>query len=325
MQELNAMNLTKTKALFCYWEDPHPVIHLRIDFNDEVNEKDISKYKKEISLSLSYEAERRKKAGENLFGGGIVTWKKGISEIKWLEEDMASKAIDDDVYKSMINELENKYFEILKKFDFNMLYEDTKLSGIFLAKPDRSYVSGDRKVMVVGQETKKWRNDSCDAKNIKKITIDSVRNSMNTSLEFNKKMAKRSKFRQFYKKASKSLCEDSLDPNNSAVWANQFCISYKSGSPVKSDQFEIIKELSSELLNAQLEILNPDVIFFTTGSGRDKYIKEIFDYETIKVIEPRRFWHFKIANINCFRTNHPRSPYSPPYLKQAIELAKDIT
>jgi len=325
MQELDTMNLTETKALFCYWEDPHPAIHLRIDFNDEVSDKDISKYKKEISLSLSYEAERRKKAGEELFGGGIVTWKKGVSEIKWLEEDMASKSMDDDVYKSMINELENKYFEILKKTDFNILYQDTKLSGIFLAMPDRSYISGNRKVMVVGQETKKWRNDSCDAKNIKKVDTDSVRNSMNTSLEFNKKMPKKSKFRQFYKKVSKSLCKGSLDPNNSAVWANQFCISYKSGSPVKSDQFEIIKELSSELLKAQLEILNPDVIFFTTGSGRDEYIKDTFDYETIKVIEPRRFWHFKIGNINCFRTNHPRSRYSPPYLKQAVELAKEIT
>jgi len=318
-------DLINGEALFCYWNDSYPAIHLRIQLKDKISDEIESKYRKELSCSLGYEAENRQKAGKQFFGGGFVTFEKGIVKIKWLAKDVASKAMDDDLYKSMVYELENKYYEILKKYDFNMLYEDTNLSGIFLAKPDRSYVSGNCKVMVVGQETKKWRNDNCDAKNVKKVNIDSVRSSMNASLEFNKKPPKRSKFRQFYKKVSKSLCKDNLDPNNSAVWANQFCISYKSGNPVKSNVFETIKELSSELLKAQLEILNPDVVFFTTGSGRDKYIKDVFDYETIKVIEPLRFWHFKIGDINCFRTNHPRSTYSHPYLQRAIELAKETS
>ena len=318
-------NLIDGEALFCYWDDPYPATQLRIKLKDKTNDENESKYRKELSISLNYEAERRKNAGEKLFGGGLIILKKGMVDIKWLSEEAAATAMDDDLYRSVINDLESKYFEILAKFDFNAIYDDENLSGIFLAMPDRSYISSDRKVMVIGQETKKWRNDSCDAKNINQVTINSVRESMTTSLEFNKKLPKKSKFRQFYKQASKSLCGNSLDPDNSAVWANQFCISYKSGSPIKSDKFETIKALSSELLNAQLEVLNPDVIFFTTGSARDKYIKDSFDYKTIDVIEPRRLWHFKIGDINCFRTNHPRSGYSPPYLKQAIVLANKIT
>ncbi|MNG01673.1 hypothetical protein D3C84_846650 [compost metagenome] len=180
--------------------------------------------------------------------------------------------------------------------------------------------------MIIGQETKRWRNNTCEAKNLKLINTETIRTSMNASLAFNTKKPKKSKFRQFYKNASVALCKDSSDPTNSALWSNQFCISYKEGSPVKSgERFDIIRSLSSRLLQAQFDILEPDVAIFTVGSARDKYIKESFKCEESNVIEPRRLWHFRIANTHCFRTNHPRSPFSPRYLKDAIDIAQIFT
>lgn len=230
--------------------------------------------------------------------------------------------MSDVTYKNALRELEGRYLEVLQNIDLPDLFKDQHLSGLFLPKPDASFFSSKCKVMIIGQETKNWRNAKCEAKNQKCVDIESVRKSMDASLKVNAKKAGRCKFRQFYKKASKVLCSDSADPSNSALWSNQFCISYKSASPLKSDKFCIIKELSSALLQIQFEVLKPDVVIFTVGSGRDKYIKDTFQYEESNVIEPRRLWNFRINKTNCFRTNHPRSSVSPPYLKQVIELAR---
>lgn len=230
--------------------------------------------------------------------------------------------MNDTTYQNILRELEERYLDALQDVDLSSLFDDPLLSGLFLSKPDPSFFSSKCKVMIIGQETKAWRNAECEAKNFKKVDIETIRKSMNRSLEVNAQKAGRSKFRQFYKEASKTLCWDSFDPSNSALWSNQFCISYKSASPVKADKFHLIKELSATLLKAQFEVLKPDVAIFAVGSGRDKYIKDSFYYENSKVIEPRRLWSFSVNKTCCFRTNHPRSPVSPPYLKQAINLAK---
>lgn len=233
--------------------------------------------------------------------------------------------MDDIEYQNTLRELEKRYLEALQNIDLSDLFKDQHLSGLFLPKPDVSFFSSKCKVMIIGQEPKVWRNTKCEAKNHQYVDIKSIRMSMDATLKFNSKKAGRCKFRQFYKKASKALCSDSLDPSNSALWSNQFCISYKSSSPLKSDKFDMIEKLSSDLLQVQFDVLKPDVAIFTVGSGRDKYIKSSFQYEASNVIEPRRLWSFCINKTNCFRTNHPRSSVSPPYLKQAIELARNHT
>jgi hypothetical protein len=233
--------------------------------------------------------------------------------------------MSDTTYRNKLRELEQLYLEALQDFDLNDLFEDQDLSGLFLPKPDESFFSSNCKVMIIGQETKSWRNAKCEAKNLKYVDVDTIRRSMDSSLEVNAKKAGRCKFRQFYKKTSKILCKDSTNPSNSALWSNQFCISYKSASPLKSEKFEMIKSLSSKLLQAQFEILKPDVAIFTVGSSRDKYIKDSFKCEASNVIEPRRLWRFRITNTDCFRTNHPRSSVSKLSLKKAIELARIYT
>ncbi|NRB80234.1 MAG: hypothetical protein HRU38_16455 [Saccharospirillaceae bacterium] len=176
-------------------------------------------------------------------------------------------------YDERIEILEKKYQEILGKFDLSKIYSDEHLSGIFLAKPDPSYFSSDRKVLIVGQETRGWRKETCKIRNGHSNKIEAIRDSMDASLQFNYTEPKKSRFRQFYKKASVRLNKTSANPRNSAVWANQFCMSFKGKSPRRSSSFKDIQQLSSLLLKAQFEILKPDVAIFTVGSARDFYIK----------------------------------------------------
>jgi hypothetical protein len=199
------------------------------------------------------------------------------------------------------------------------------LSGIFLAKPDPSYFYSERKVIIVGQETRGWRKNTCKIRNGYSSEIESIRDSMDASLKFNYKDPKKSRFRQFYKKASARLNKNSTNPRNPSIWANQFCMSFKGKSPRKSGSFKDIQHLSSLLLQAQFEVLKPDIAIFTVGSARDFFIKETFNHQTVKVIIPRRLWHFKVGNTHCLRVNHPRWCGSYPYLEDAICLAEKVT
>jgi hypothetical protein len=221
----------------------------------------------------------------------------------------------------IIDKLEKRYQEILGSFELPKIYSDDRLSGIFLAKPDKSFFESDRKVIIIGQETRGWRNKECRIKNGFNTDIESIRDAMDFSLIFNREKPKTSRFRQFYKKASSYLDSGTGDAYNSAIWSNQFCMSYKGKSPRKSKCFEGIRNLSSQLLQAQFEILKPDIAIFTVGSGRDVFIKETFKHKTVKVITPRRLWHFKVDHTHCFRTNHPRWFGSSKYLNKALELS----
>ncbi len=231
--------------------------------------------------------------------------------------------MNESEYQNILEKLEQRYFEALQGVDLLDIYEDQSYSGIFLSKPDISFFDSKCKVMLIGKEVKGWRTDTCDAKNHKSMDIDSIRRSMTSTLKFNTKKPGRTKFRQFYKETSSLLCSDSTNPGNSALWSNQFCISYNKGSPLKSAKFKVIRDLSSKLLKAQFDVLKPDVAFFTVGDGRDGYIKESFQYTNSIVIEPKRIWKFRVDETICFRTNHPGSPGNLHFVRRAVELARD--
>lgn len=218
--------------------------------------------------------------------------------------------------------LSQAYLNILKNAPLESLYTEVALSGIFLASPSEAYFSSPKKLMVVGQETRSWRNKECKIKNSNDLSQAAILETMEASEIFNKKKPKNSKFRQSYKKASNIICSQSSSPAESAVWANQFCISKKRGSPTKSQNFDIIQNISHKILKAQIDILKPDVALFFTGADRDKFLKSCFpNYKTIDIIEPRRLWKFKINDTICYRTNHPRWGESGSYINKAIKLA----
>lgn len=233
------------------------------------------------------------------------------------------KVTDSMKYDDVKEELTQAYVDILKKSQLSQIYIDQDLSGIFLACPSEAYFSSSKKLMVIGQETRSWRNSTCAIKNYNDLGKGSIVESMRVANNFNRRKPGNSKFRQRYKEASIRICSDSPSPSEAAVWANQFCISYKGGSPINSKSFDLVKEMSYKLLRAQMSILKPDIALFFTGSGRDRFIKECFpSYETLKVFEPRRLWSFKVDETTCFRTNHPRWGQSSSYIDQAIEMAE---
>ena len=222
-------------------------------------------------------------------------------------------------------ELEQAYQNIIESSDCLELCEDDDLSGVFLASPRDSYFDSERKVMIIGQETKGWRKNKCKIKYNLDFSLEAIRDSMDSTLDTNNKKPGTSKFGQFYLKASKALTCNEVDSEHAALWSNQFCISYKKHSPIQSDKFLKIRDLSQRLLKAQFDILKPDVAIFTVGSGRDKYIKEALDYETVNVVVPKRLWHFKVGKTHCFRCNHPRWHGANEFLNQAIDLAGKCT
>lgn len=222
------------------------------------------------------------------------------------------------------SELARRYFDTLSNADLKSIYNDERHSGVFMASPHESYFSGNPKVFIVGQEPRGWRTQKCEAKLNQPISMDGVLNSMDDSVSFNLKDPKRSKFRQFYKSASSELCCESNDPKNAALWSNQFCISYKKKNATKSPNIAVIRQLSMDILRIQFEVLKPDIVIFTTGHSRDKFLKQCFTYKSINKHTPKRLWEFTIGDTRCYRTNHPRWGGSAQFLKDAIGLAKAI-
>lgn len=227
-------------------------------------------------------------------------------------------------YEQVKSQLAERYFRALQSADLENIYSDNNHSGIFLSAPHASYFSGSMKVFIIGQETRRWRDKDCEARQRQPISLNGICTSMEKTLWFNLKKPGTSKFRQFYKAASKQLCIDSSDPSNAAVWSNQFCISYKGKNSVKSPYIEAIEDLSFQILRAQLEILKPDVAIFTIGHSRDSYLKKCLPaYETVKVHKPKRLWEFMVGDVRCFRTNHPTWGGSNRFLHEAVEHASN--
>lgn len=222
-------------------------------------------------------------------------------------------------------ELAQRYHEELKRVDLEDIYSDDYHSGVFFAAPHESYFSGGMKVFIIGQETRGWRSNACEAKLRQPISLNGILTSMESTLQFNLKSPRASKFRQFYKMASERLCINSSNPSNAALWSNQFCISYKGKNAVKSPKFRAIQYLSCQILRAQFEVLKPDIAIFTTGYGRDDYLKQCFTtYETIQIHKPKRLWEFMVGDVRCFRTNHPTWGGSNQFLREVVKHAAAI-
>ncbi|MFC1234402.1 hypothetical protein [Vibrio sp. F74] len=233
-------------------------------------------------------------------------------------------------YKEAILQLEAAYQEALSSADFSKIYATPHLSGVFLACPDETYFESKRKVLFIGQEPKAWRT-YCPIRHGEKITEKLIRESMFDTLKQSKLPAKKHKLIKFYKRCSLELAEGVQEFQHSAVYSNQFCMSFKKRSPDSSPAFSMIADLSKRLLKAQFDILKPDVAIFTTGSDRDSYIKQALEnYRTVEVIVPRRLWHFQVNDTHCFRINHPSAQQAIKlefvrYQNDAIEKAKSCT
>ncbi len=222
-------------------------------------------------------------------------------------------------YEVVNKELSDAYFDDVKNSSIEKAYQlDSSLSGIFLPKATQSYCNSDRKIMIIGKETRSWNNSNCGVKNCRSVfNKDAIINSMDVHERHLLKPSGKSKFLQFYKEASKV---NSLQ-KNSIIWSNLFCASSKRRTPTRSKHFDKVKELSKSILHSQIKILKPDVLFFVTGWTYDKHIKDFFpEYSESNVIEKKALWSFKINALDCIRTSHPQWSTGIPWRKKGIDL-----
>jgi hypothetical protein len=215
------------------------------------------------------------------------------------------------------SKLSERYLKIFEDHDMRDIYAGKGHSGVFLSSPPDAYFLAKKRVLVVGRETMGWREASCPYKLGGHTDINSIVSSMRVVNKFDSEKKSKSWFRRFYFRVSSQVG----GVENSAVWTNLFCVAFKKGSPAKSPAFESIKSISQKLLLAQIEVLKPDVIFFACGYTGDSFIKQAFELTESEVLVPKLLWAFKIGDIQCFRTSHPRWLRGREARKQAIQLA----
>ncbi|WP_432745981.1 hypothetical protein ABXJ76_08395 [Methylobacter sp. G7] len=220
-------------------------------------------------------------------------------------------------------QLAEKYLSVLSQHDLANIYDGSPgYSAVFLPSVSESYFSSNIRTMIIGKETRGWYNNTCSGKLNQKFELDDVVTSQERHAKFLSEPHPRSKFFQFYRKACATLNGEKKCSGESIIWSNLMCVSHHSKSPVKSKSFDEVNTLSKKLLLAQIEVLQPELMLFVTGTSYDKYIREFFPNRvTIKVIKPRSLWHFDIDSAQCFRTSHPQWGKGEKYREQAMSLA----
>jgi hypothetical protein len=219
--------------------------------------------------------------------------------------------------------LAQRYLNILSESDLSEVYDSSPaVSGLFLSGLPTSFGSAKHRIMVVGMETKAWRNKSCPFRRGDIPTIDAVVESMSVHRECLEGAPGRHKFLQFLKHVVKAISSRISSSEATVVWANLFCVSHAGGTPTRSPAFEYIRTLSARLLRAQIEVVDPDVIFFTTGAAYDSFLKSCFpDRTNSRSVEPRCLWEFRLGRAWCYRTSHPRYVAHNRWRHQALDLA----
>lgn len=218
--------------------------------------------------------------------------------------------------------LAQRYLGILSNWALQDIFSDKNSSGLFLADVSPGFDDATRRIMVVGMETKQWRDETCPFKMGSVPTLDAVLESMSVQRKLLEGPAGRHKFLQFLKHVMRVASENMPGANISTVWANMFCVSHAAKSPTKSASIAQIQALSAKLLRAQIEVVNPDVILFTTGAGYDSFVRECFpERSESRVIEPRCLWEFRLGRALCYRTSHPRYAAHNRWREQAMDIA----
>ena len=223
-------------------------------------------------------------------------------------------------------ELNIRYEEII---NLGMMREwqeqNPKLSGVFLPSISQAYLDSSLRLMIVGRETKGWGRGISHASqfNTSKEYIEYMIRRHASQFE---RPAKKSKFFQFYHEASSYLHGKGSGVHAPIIWGNLFCVSHNESSPQKLDG-KLLRDIiytSQKLLQSQIEILQPQIVLFTTGPDYDRYIKEYFEIKKSHVIERKRLWRFETPRFIAYRTNHPRCAVGKEYRTNALKLINGL-
>ena len=236
-------------------------------------------------------------------------------------------------------QLLERYAQVINQEDLCELAKVPGLSGIFAGSVCETYFHDGPRVMVVGREPRGWDEGTRDGKKrggLMEATRGSdLKSYLGTMMQMHEKTVcnppPTSKFFHFYKKVQRDIAKSSAQ--GSVAWGNLLCISHKKGSAVvgltkaQDTHLKKICEWSKALLKAQIEVLQPQFIFFVTSPSYDRYLKAFIDIDKTsgRVHFPKELWQFNAHGAHAFRTRHPRIMKSSEYRKHAISLALAIT
>lgn len=215
--------------------------------------------------------------------------------------------------------LKRLYFEILKDVDpsfFDKKHEVSKylegLSGLFLTSLPDNYFDSSPKIMIIGAETAGWdvlqKNQYIDISQYIELALDKHKKFQVQEINTEKTNDRGNTFHNFTRALARKTGA------NGIVYCNLFCFDWKRRSPVKTKYFKQIKQISSRLIQAQLEFFEPDFVVFANGTSTYAYRREFFpmqhcsDYFYLKDkgIPDKHFWGFTYQNrFKCFRIQHP--------------------
>jgi hypothetical protein len=217
--------------------------------------------------------------------------------------------------------LSERYHDILQDLDssyFDKHHENHPegLSGLFLTSIPENYHGAKNKIMIIGRETKSWGWFDNDAKNYSDLK-DFIHKSMKEHQHFlnkklNDKNSKGRGFHNFTRTVAKKCGQDGI------IYSNLFCFSWNEKIPSECSHFETIKKYSEQLLKAQIEILEPEIIIFANGLTKESVEcrREFFPLELCvngkdysdQGIANKQLWEFDLyQKIHCFRIQHPSS------------------
>lgn len=217
-----------------------------------------------------------------------------------------------------LNDLKKIYLDILQKYNssfFNPADQNfyKELSGLFLTSFHPDYFISNKKIMIIGAETRGWniyRNQqvfshSFDMNNCIDLAIKRHQEEMTSIL--NSKPSNKLEFYNLIKQLFSEI------ENEKIIYNNLFCFSWNKDSPMKSSIYDEIKQMSKELLIAELEFYQPNFIIFANGLSSTDFRREVFPMEkcvdredfTNEGIENKQLWKFKYEGIECYRIQHP--------------------
>jgi len=202
-----------------------------------------------------------------------------------------------------------RYYEILANSRIRDIYQmSPELDGLFLPSVRDDYENSSVRVMLVGKETRGWRKN-CRFKSGEPVSEVAIAEAMSDHQRYLAKPGKRVKLLQFHRRISQRAAGNKSEAPLPVVWANLFCASYKKKTPISARAFELLNGLSAELLRAQVDVLEPDIIFFATGEKYDPFLSGVFSAG-----ERKEEWSgkgnilrgFQRQRARCFRTSHPQ-------------------
>lgn len=208
------------------------------------------------------------------------------------------------------------YVEAIERHDLMAIAQSEKpgvLSGLFLPTVDDAYLQSSVRVMLIGQEPKKWGKDlhSLSAEGDFSSALHVYVGSQMAAYRKTALMpARKSRFRQFHFQLHANLRNQVGSQHNAIFWGNLLCMSRKKGSPRRAAEIDRIAALSRDLLNVQFNVLQPDLVVFATGSGYDGFLKDQIEHEytTLDGFKPKHYWPFTAnkLGIQAWRVRHPR-------------------